>query len=157
MRLFVATLLLLALASCGSAFRQPDVRLQNVQLAGLGLRGGTLVVELEVTNPNRFSLNANELRYQLAIADIESERDTVWLDFASGTYSEPFDVGAGETTEVRVPVEFTYSGLGGATTSLLRAGTFNYRASGTVDVSTPLGTYDVPFRRGGTVSLLGTS
>jgi hypothetical protein len=52
-------------------------------------------------------------------------------------------------------VEFTYTGLGGAATSLLRAGTFNYRATGTVDVRTPLGSYDIPFRRGGMVTLLG--
>ncbi|HUE96373.1 MAG TPA: LEA type 2 family protein, partial [Longimicrobiaceae bacterium] len=136
-------------------FRQPQVILHNVELAGLGLRGGTLLVNLEVSNPNRFALNANQLQYQLAIANTESSQDTVWLDLASGTYAEPFSVGPGRTEQVQVPVEFSYTDLGGAASSVLRAGTFNYRATGTVDVRTPVGTYEVPFRRGGMVSLLG--
>lgn len=156
-RPLVLAALLLSLAGCARGiFRQPVVTLQNVQVAGLGLRGGTLLVNLEVQNPNRFDLNANQLEYQLAIADTEEAGDTAWIDLASGIYAEPFSIGAGETGTVQVPVEFTYAGLGGAASSILRAGTFSYRASGTVDVRTPLGTYDVPFRRGGLVTLVGS-
>lgn len=145
-------------AGCGSRlFEQPQVNLQSVQLAGLGLRGGTLLVNLQITNPNSFSLSANQLEYQLAIADMGAGSDTTWLDLANGLYAEPFSVGAGATENVQVPVEFTYSSLGGAASSVLRAGTFNYRATGTVAVRTPLGTREVPFRRGGMVSLLGTN
>src|SRR5690606_8307991 len=120
-------------------FREPQVTLRTVQLAGLGLRGGTLMVNLEITNPNRFDLNAQELAYQLAIADTETANDTTWLDLATGVYGEPFSVGAGRTEIVELPIEFTYSGLGGAAASILRAGTFSYRATGTVNVSTPVG------------------
>jgi LEA14-like dessication related protein len=156
-RPLAAVVLLLGLAACTSrVFRQPNVTLETVQLAGLGLRGGTLLVNLEVTNPNRFALSANQLRYQLAIADTEATRDTTWFDLASGTHPEQFTVGPGQTANVQVPIEFTYAGLGGAAASVLRAGTFNYRATGVVDVRTPVGTYEVPFRRGGMVSLLGT-
>lgn len=156
MRSLVAFICLLALTACGSGiFRQPEVVLQNVELAGIGLRGGTLLFNVQVTNPNRFALNAEQLEYQLAIADLEAGRDTTWMDLASGRYDTPFSVGAGATEVVQIPVEFSYSGLGGAASSLLRAGTFNYRASGAVDVRTPLGTYHVPFRRGGMISLLG--
>lgn len=154
----VSTALFLALMACGGGvFQQPRVTLQDVQLAGLGLRGGTLLVNVEVMNPNRFSLNANQLHYRLAIAESASGRDTVWAELASGTYDEPFSVGAGDTDTVQIPIEFTYAGLGGAASSLLRVGTFDYRATGTVDVRTPLGSYDVPFRRSGTVTLLGGS
>lgn len=156
LRSIVGSALILALAACGTAFQQPEVRLEGVQLAGLGLRGGTLMVNVEITNPNRFTLSANELHYQLAIADTEATSDTTWVDLASGTYAEPFAVGGGATERVQVPVEFTYAGLGGAASSILRAGTFNYRATGTVDVRTPLGSREVPFRRGGMVTLLGS-
>lgn len=143
-------------AGCGSRlFKQPEVNLQSVQLAGLGLRGGTLLVNVQITNPNSFTLSANQLEYALAIADAGADNDTTWLDLANGLYAEPFSVGAGATENVQVPVEFSYSSLGGAANSVLRAGTFNYRASGTVAVRTPLGTRTIPFRRGGMVSLLG--
>jgi LEA14-like dessication related protein len=142
---YISLLLLLVLAGCGTAFQQPQVTLQNVQLAGLGLRGGTLMVDLQVVNPNRFALTANELDYQVAIADAEAG-DTTWVDLASGTWSEGFTVGARATEQVQIPIEFSYSGLGGAAASVLRAGTFNYLATGTIDVRTPIGTREVSSR-----------
>lgn len=153
--LTAGTLLLSLLGGCGSrVFEQPQVTLESVQIAGLGLRGGTLLVNLEIVNPNRFSLNASELEYQIAIANTEIANDTTWLDLATGVYQEPFSVGARTTEHVEVPVEFTYSGLGGAASSVLRAGTFNYRATGQVRLRTPIGSREVPFRRSGMVSLL---
>jgi LEA14-like dessication related protein len=155
--LSTAALLLVALvlsACAGSVYRQPQITLQNVQLGGLGLRGGTLLVSVEVVNPNRFALNANQLRYDLALRNPEVANDTVWIDFASGIYDVPFSVAAGDTGTVQIPVEFTYAGIGGAANALLRSGTFTYRASGTVDVRTPVGTHTVPFQRRGTVALM---
>jgi LEA14-like dessication related protein len=147
---------LLVLTGCGSVYKAPQVTLQNVQLGGLGLTGGTLLVNLRVMNPNRFALNADQLEYTLSIREPGSDADTTWLNLASGTYDEPFSVRSGETKDIRIPVEFSYAGLGGASSALLRNGTFTYRANGTVDVRTPLGTHNVPFQKRGTVTLLGT-
>lgn len=155
LRLLAASLLLALLAGCGPAFRQPVVRLENVTVAGLGLHGGTLVVHLEVENPNRFSLTANQLRYALSIADPDRAGDTVWIDVAEGVHARPFTVGARETGRVQIPVEFTYAGMGTAVTSLLRRGTFEYRARGVVEARTPVGTRDIPFSRQGLMTLSG--
>lgn len=153
----VAAVFAVILGACASSvFHQPQVTLQSVQVAGLGLRGGTLLVNVEVINPNRFSLSADELTYQLSVSDPAAESDTTWIDFATGTYAEGFSVGARDTAVVQIPVEFSYSALGAASSSLMEAGTFTYRASGTVDVRTPLGGREVPFSKRGTVSLLGT-
>lgn len=150
-------LLALVLTGCTSSlFSEPEVTLEGVQIGGLGLRGGTLLVDLRVVNPNRFALNADKLAYELALSDPESSGDTTWVDLAAGTYDQPFSVAARDSARVQIPVEFNYSGLGAAAGSMLTRGTFNYRASGTVDVRTPLGRHDVPFRKRGTVSLLGT-
>lgn len=149
--------LLAALAGCGgSVFRQPQVTLNSVRLGGLGLSGGTLLVNLEIVNPNRFALNANQLRYELSLSDPGETPDTTWVEFAEGIYDQPFSVASGDTATVQIPVEFTYSGIGSAASSLLRRGTFTYRARGTVDLRTPLGGYDVPFSKRGTVTLLGS-
>jgi LEA14-like dessication related protein len=147
---------LLASGCAGSVFNQPEVTLETVQVGGLGLRGGTLLVSLQVINPNRFALNADQLNYQLSLRDADETADTTWVDFATGSYDERFSVPARDTAVVQIPVEFTYSGLGAAAGSLLRAGTFTYRASGTVDVRTPLGRHEVPFRKRGTVTLLSS-
>lgn len=149
--------LLAALAACGGpVFRQPQVTLNDVRLGGLGLSGGTLLVSLHVVNPNRFALNANQLRYELSLSGAGDSADTTWVDFAEGTYDQPFSVPAGDSATVQVPVEFSYSGIGSAASGLLRRGTFTYRARGTVDLRTPLGGYDVPFSKRGTVTLLSS-
>jgi LEA14-like dessication related protein len=147
---------LLLLSACSSStVRQPEVTLDGVQLGGLGLRGGTLLVNMRVYNPNRFALNANELRYDLAISQDAVGSDTNWVDFASGTYDRSFSVAGRDTAHVQIPVEFSYSGFGSAASSILRSGTFTYRANGEVDVRTPLGTFAVPFNRRGTVTMAG--
>lgn len=154
-RLLAACLAVLLLAGCASSFfRQPEVSLQGVQLGGLGLRGGTLLVNLRVVNPNRFALNAEGLRYDLALGDPDQDGDTTWVDFAAGRYDEAFSVSAHDTADVQIPVEFSYSGIGSAASSILRSGTFRYRAHGEVNVSTAFGRREVPFTKRGTVMLL---
>jgi LEA14-like dessication related protein len=149
--------LALAATGCGgSIFKQPEITLESVQIGGLGLSGGTLVVDLQVVNPNRFALSSNRLAYELDLREEEGGSDSTWVDFANGTYEQPFTVRGGETAHVQIPVSFSYSGLGAAAGTMLRRGTFTYRASGTADVRTPLGTHQVPFRKTGTVTLLGT-
>ncbi|HEX7241291.1 MAG TPA: LEA type 2 family protein [Longimicrobiaceae bacterium] len=144
------------LAGCGAfGFRQPKVELESVTLGGLGLRGGTLLVNVQVDNPNGFSLRSERLRYSLSVRDTESADADTWLSFAEGTYDREFTVGAGERRSIQIPVEFSYSGLGGAASSILRAGTFDYRANGTVDVDTPVGTRSVPFTKRGTFTMSG--
>jgi len=152
----LALFAVMLLGACtGGMYRQPEVTLQNVQLGSLGLRGGTLLVNVKVVNPNRFALNANSLSYDLSIADSRQEDTASWIDFASGMYEQPFSVGARDSATVQIPVEFTYGGLGSATATVLRTGAFNYNARGTVDVRTPIGPYTVPFQRRGSVSMLG--
>jgi LEA14-like dessication related protein len=155
-RAALSLLVLVMLAACGSfGFRQPRVTLDGVQLGGLGLRGGTLLVSLRVENPNGFALNAERLRYDLALRDPDAAGDTAWIDFATGTFDREFTVGAGATETVQIPVEFSYAGLGGAASSILRNGTFHYRANGEVDVDTPIGTRAVPFKKRGTFTMAG--
>lgn len=156
-RLLILALMLLSIPACGGGvFQQPDVRLESVRIGGLGLSGGTLLVDLEIVNPNRFALNAERLRYELALRAPGEASDSGWVDFAKGTHDDSFSVPAGDTAVVQIPIEFTYSGLGSAANSLLRSGTFTYRAKGVVDLRTPLGGYDVPFSKRGTVTLLDT-
>jgi LEA14-like dessication related protein len=156
-RAALVVLLALVGSACGGpVFKQPQVILQNVQIGGLGLSGGTLLVNLEVINPNRFALNAEQLSYELALRDPAEAGDTTWVDFAQGMYDQTFSVAARDTATVQIPVEFSYAGLGSAANSLLRNGTFSYLARGTVDVKTPLGSYGVPFRKRGTVALMGS-
>ncbi len=150
-----AAALAVMLSACGGTmFREPEIELEGVSLGSVGLTGGTLLVNVRVHNPNSFSLGGKQLSYQLHVKESGRGSDSTWMPFADGVWENDFTIRGGRTETLQIPVEFTYSGLGGAATSMLRSGRFDYRASGTVQARTPLGTRDVPFRKTGTVLML---
>ena len=81
-RVAVSAAVLLLGACVSSMFHEPKITLPNVAIGGLGLQGGTLLVNLQVENPNGFTLSSEALKYQLAVRDPSSGTDTVWVDFA---------------------------------------------------------------------------
>jgi LEA14-like dessication related protein len=131
--LVTATVLVTA---CIPRLEQPDVWLDGVRLASLGLSGGVVDVRLSVYNPNRFALEASGLTYDLDLED--PDREGEWLDFTEGLLERPVQVGANDTVEIVIPVEFTYRGLGSAMRGLLERGSFDYRLSGAVSLERPL-------------------
>jgi LEA14-like dessication related protein len=134
-------------ASIGrNAFAEPVVTLRDVKLQGVGLTGGSFDVVLSVYNPNGYRLDATQLNYNLFV-------DT--LRFANGTLSQQFTVQEKDSAIVRVPVSFSYAGVGEAGRQLLNTGSVNYRVAGDVTVATPVGSFKVPYDRTGRFSTLG--
>jgi LEA14-like dessication related protein len=134
-------------ASIGrNAFAEPVVTLRDVKLQGIGMTGGSFDVVLSVYNPNGYRLDASQLNYNLFV-------DT--LRFANGTLNQQFTVQEKDSTIVRVPVNFSYAGVGEAGRQLLNTGSVNYRVNGDVTVATPVGSFKVPYDRTGRFSTLG--
>ena len=132
-------------ASLGRAsFAEPVVNFRNLTVSSLGLSGGSLEVELSVYNPNRFKLDATQLTYNLLIDSIP---------FGSGTLDDRFTVQENDSTVVRLPIAFTYRGVGEAGRQLIQTGTVNYRVNGDVTVATPLGNFTRPYDRKGRYAL----
>jgi LEA14-like dessication related protein len=129
-----------------NAFAEPVVTLRDVKLQGIGLTGGSFDVVLSVYNPNGYRLDATQLNYNLFV-------DT--LRFANGTLNQQFTVQEKDSTIVRVPVNFSYSGVGEAGRQLLNTGSVNYRVAGDVTVATPVGSFKVPYDKTGRFSTLG--
>jgi LEA14-like dessication related protein len=136
--------MVLAIAGCQTlgraVFEEPVVALQDVRVSALGITGGTLDVVLGVYNPNGFKLDATRLTYRLFVDSIE---------VGDGELDERFSVQSGDTSMVRLPVRFTYSGLGRAGRQLMETGVVNYRVAGDLGVSTPLGNFMRPYDRSG--------
>jgi hypothetical protein len=124
------------------------VWLSGARVVSLGLRGGTLEVELGVYNPNRFMIRAGGLTYNL---DFQAPSGEEWLDFAEGRFEENLRIPAGDTASVVIPVEFSYRGLGGAIRGLMDRGSFEYRVQGLVAVEEPI-VRDIRYRQSGTVT-----
>jgi LEA14-like dessication related protein len=136
-----------ACASLGrSVFNEPVVTFKNVRVNGIGLDGGSLDVVLNVYNPNGFRLDATRLTYRLLVGDS--------VPLGQGALDSRFTVQKNDSTEVRLPITFTYRGLGAAGQQLIRSGTVNYRVQGDVTVSTPIGNFTRPYDRTGRFAAL---
>ncbi len=144
--LATVTLVTGACAAFGKSFEEPVVTLKDVVITGLGATGGNLDVVLNVYNPNGYKLEAVGMTYQV---DVESTK------VGEGELADHFVVQKGDSSEVRMPVRFTYAGLGVAGRSLITSGAVNYRVKGDLTVSTPLGNYKRPYDRTGRYSSLG--
>jgi LEA14-like dessication related protein len=141
MRKFAIAAAALGLAGCTAlgraAFQDPIVNLQDIRVLGLGTSGGQLEVHLSVYNPNDYRLDATRLTYRVFVGDS--------IGLASGAFDTRATVQADDSTIVKIPVAFTYSGLGAAATQLLRTGAVNYRVAGDVTVGSAIGNFTVPY------------
>lgn len=131
-----------------AAFQNPVVNLRSVAVRGLGLTGGSLDVKLSVYNPNHFRLDATRLNYKVNLAG-----DSVTV--ASGTLDSKFTVTDSDSTEVIIPVDFTYAGIGAAGRSILNTGAVNYHVLGDVTVGSMVGNFTVPFSTTGRFTTTG--
>lgn len=141
--------LALAVAASGCAalgratFKEPDVQLRQFTITGLGLTGGSIDVVLSVYNPNGYKLDALRMTYQV---DVDS------IKLGDGALDGRFVVAEKDSSLVRLPIRFTYAGLGAAGRSLIQSGTVNYRVRGDFTVGTPLGNFTRPYDRRGRYS-----
>ena len=142
----------LAAAALGCAtlglnpFQQPVVTLKNVSVRQLGLTGGSLDNVMSIYNPNAYSLDGTRLTYKLMV-------DTV--SFGSGAVDSSFRVQKSDSTQVTLPLNFAWTGVGALGRQLLNSGTVNYRVLGDITVGTAIGNFTVPYDRTGRFSTLG--
>jgi len=131
-------------AGISGVFNDPDVHLDRVMLRNVSATGGTLDLMLGVHNPNRFDLRGTRL--QLGF-DVEGSH------VGDLEYGEEFRVQQGETTVLKLPLRFTWSGLAVAARTALGAGDLPYTLKGQLTLDTPLGLRKVPFTHDGRVLL----
>ena len=150
-KLVAATAAVFALSACATlgrgVFQEPIVNFKNVSVRGLGLTGGTMDVYLSVYNPNGFRLDATRLTYDLIVG--ENTR------VGTGALDSRFTVQDRDSTEVRIPIDFTYSGIGSAARQMIQGGSVPYTVRGDVTVATPLGNFTRPYSGSGRFSAFG--
>jgi LEA14-like dessication related protein len=135
-----------ACATLGYAnFREPVVTYKDAVITGLGMSGGSLEVVLNVYNPNGFRLDGTALTYRLSVDSVP---------FGNGTLSDRFVVNEKDSSQVRLPLSFTYAGIGQAGRQLIQTGSVNYTVSGEITVSTPLGSFTRPYSGRGRLNTL---
>jgi LEA14-like dessication related protein len=140
---------LLALTGCATLrsalnFQEPQVALQQINITGLGLTGGTLDLVFDVYNPNDYRLRSTRLEVGL---DLEGTH------FGDALIDRPLDLSPTNHSQVVMPVRFEWAGVGAAARGLLTRQALKYGVTGAVLLDTPLGEKRVQLRSTGDVPL----
>jgi LEA14-like dessication related protein len=149
---FAVLMMAVVLAGCIGRVRQPEVTLNSVRVAGIGLRGAALIAELDIKNDNDFTIETDSIRYELY--GNTSSDGTTWSPVLQRAYTQRIVLDEERTTRVEIPIDFNYSDLSGAARSILDRGTFNYQLRGNVFLREPM-RRTIPFTHTGNVSLQG--
>jgi len=150
--LATAALAVFAIAGCASlgalgGFKEPIVSFKDLRVRGLGLTGGSLDAYLNVYNPNGFRLDATRLTYKVTVGND--------AQLGTGVLDSRFTVQDKDSTTIRIPIDFTYSGIGAAARQMMQSGSVPYNVAGDVTVSTPVGNFTVPYSGTGRFSAFG--
>lgn len=138
------------LAGCLGSVKKPEVVLQDIRVGGIGVRGASLIAELDIRNANDFDIETDSITYELFAANAQGE----WDRMLTRSYTQRIQIDENRTTRVEIPIDFNYSDLSGAGRTLLDRGSLNYRIQGQVFVREPL-RRTMPFTKTGSVSLSG--
>jgi len=149
-KLAVAALGVFAIAGCASlgmgGFKEPIVTFKDLKVRGLGITGGSIDAYLNVYNPNGFKLDATRLTYKVLVGE---------NPLGTGVLDSRFTVQDHDSTTIRIPIDFTYAGVGAAGRQMMQSGSVPYTVNGDVTVATPLGNFTVPYSGNGRFSAFG--
>ncbi len=149
MRASSIALLIAAMAGCATlrnalTFQEPDLALQEINVTGIGMTGGTLDLVFDVYNPNQYRLRSTRLEVGLQLAS---------TDFGEALIDKPLDLSPQNHSRVVMPVRFTWAGVGAAARSLLQSQALPYAITGAVILDTPLGERRIQLKGNGNVPL----
>jgi len=146
--------LVLSLALAGSTacatlqhvltFQEPQIALEEINVTGLTLSGGTLDLVFDVYNPNRYRLRSTRLEMTI---DLEGRR------FGDVLMDKPLDLSPENHSEVVLPVRFEWAGVGAGMRALLERQTIRYTLSGAALVEPPGGERRIGLSASGEVPL----
>lgn len=127
-------------------FAEPVVNFKDLRLTGLGLQGGSLDIILSVYNPNQFNIEGVRLTYQLNVDDVR---------FGEGALDSRFVIPRGDSTDITIPLNFSFAGIGTAGRQIVERGAVNYTVGGDLTVDTPLGNFTRPYTRDARFTVFG--
>jgi LEA14-like dessication related protein len=126
------------------SFEPPTLQLDAVEISRIDLNGVSLVLWLDVFNPND---------YQIQTTRVEAELDLEDTHFGNATLDESVSLAAASHTLVKLPASFSWDGVGAAARALLGRGTVDYDLDTRLRVQTSLGARTVSLRHRGEVQV----
>lgn len=140
---------LLVVAGCATlgrlSFKEPELALQEIDVTGIGLTGGTFDLVFDVWNPNDYRVRSTRLEIGI---DLEGTH------FGDALLDRPLDLSPTNHSRVVVPVRFEWAGVGAGAKALLTRRAVGYAITGAVLLDTPVGDRRVALTGQGNVPLL---
>ncbi len=144
-RISLVALVSFACATLGRlSFTEPDISLQEIEVTGIGLTGGTFNLVFDVYNPNDYRLRSTRLEVGI---DLEGTH------FGDALLDRPLDLSPTNHSRILVPVRFEWAGLGAGAKALVTRQALGYAITGAVLLETPLGDRRVALTGKGNVPL----
>ena len=134
------TLVINGCAVLENTVQKPAVSIKSVNFRPGTLQEGTLDSQIEISNPNGFSLPIKRMLYSLKLNDRE---------FANSTLSLDRNIPAHGSVQVALPIKFRYAELVGGLTGVLSSKRIRFQLSGNVD----FGLLSVPYSKTGEFNL----
>ena len=125
-------------------FQEPDIKLQEIRVTGLGLSGGTLDLALDVFNPNDYRLRTTRLELGIDLEDVH---------FGDALLETPLELPSQQHSLVTVPVQFVWSSVGAGARALLSRQAVRFGLTGVASLGTPVGDRRVQVHGSGEVPL----
>ncbi len=125
-------------------FQEPELRLEAINITGLGITGGTFDLVFDVYNPNDYRIRSTRLEVGV---DLEGTH------FGDALLERPLDLSPTNHSRVVVPVRFEWAGVGAGARAMLTRQALGYGVTGTVFLDTPLGDRTVTLQGKGNVPL----
>ncbi|HEY6108430.1 MAG TPA: LEA type 2 family protein [Gemmatimonadales bacterium] len=146
MRWLAVSLMVAGCATLGQAlrFQEPDIKLQEIRVTGLGLTGGSLDLALDVFNPNDYRLRTTRLELGIDLEDVH---------FGDALLETPLELPSQQHSPVTVPVQFEWAGVGAGARALLSRQAVRFGLTGVATLSTPVGDRRVQVHGSGEVPL----
>lgn len=133
-----------AMAGCASVAQQiikePKVAFSNIGIQDIGVNGATVMVGIQVENPNAFALTVDALKYDLEIGG---------KALSSGKIPEALTVAGGSTKVIAIPVPVKFQDLFSSVFDFVQKTSSNYRVKG----EARFGLLTIPFDKTGDLKL----
>lgn len=142
---FLLVFAALLLGGCSSLLSmlggtKPDITFKKVNLQGFTLDSVTLGLVYDIDNPYDIGIRIAEVDYQLEVQGRRVFR---------GSPNEGLQIPARGTREVTFPAQIRFADVLPAARTIFTQGKFDYRASGNMGLSTPVGMLRIPLSRSG--------
>ncbi len=124
--------------------KKPNLALKSLKTKDLSLTGVSLVLEVEIENPNLLELDVLKFNHNVILSGNE---------IAKSLTSAPMKIAKNGKTQLTLPIRVNFLEAGMAIKQVLQGGSVSYQLRGDMLTRLPGGDVALPYDQGGTIQI----